>query len=340
MIRTSKTVTVCIIMMTLSVGIFTVCMPTTSAGPIMNFLDKAYNCNSVVNIEYDNNAARSTFLPVDMVKEIPLTIRYRVTGLFAEEIPLYYQGGEAYNFIYMSVEKTPDWCTASVQPSVIFAFPRAEGTTNSALLSVYVSEDAYAFSEGTIAVKADIPRRMGAILGGTFYQNITFTPGYLPNLKLNTPDGTSKLMGPGGTAGFRIDVENLGNADTKLNCSISDLPEGWTASISSDTVIGSKAYGTNPKKTIQFVVQPPYGFGYHNDKEIIRVSIIPSYVNNESLVGKEYYLSFVIQSRGFSTPGFESVFVLIALIGVTFIFKKRQKIRGNTNKISKGRDDL
>jgi hypothetical protein len=338
MIGTSKTVTVCIILMISLVGVFTVCMPTTSAG-LLKFLNKAYTCNSEINIEYDSNAARDPFLPVDMVKEIPLTVNYRITGLFAEEIPFYYHGGEAFNFIYLYVEKTPDWCTASVEPSIIFALPRAEGTTKGAVLSVHVSKNAYALSEGTITIKAEIPKRMGSILGGVFYQNITFTPGYLPNLRINTPEGTIKFMGPGETTNFQIDIENLGNADTRLTCKVLDLPKGWTSSISSDSVIGSEVTGTNPKKTIQLDVQPPYGFGYHNDKEVIRVSITPSFFNNESLVGKEYSLSFIVQSKGFSTPGFETVFGLIALIAVVLLLKKRQRVRGTINKISKGRDD-
>ncbi|EMR73475.1 hypothetical protein MCGE09_00624, partial [Thaumarchaeota archaeon SCGC AB-539-E09] len=85
-------------------------------------------------------------------------------------------------------------------------------------------------------------------------------------------------------------------------------------------------HGDDPKSTVQLVVQPPYSFGYHNEREVIQVSMTPSYYADPTLKGQEYVLSFVVQSRGFSTPGFEAIFVIIAMIGMTLIFKKQQVI--------------
>lgn len=70
---------------------------------------------------------------------------------------------------------------------------------------------------------------------------------------------------------------------------------------------------------------------------MIRISITPSYFDNESLKGEEYLLSFIVQSRGFSTPGFESVLVIFAFIVMTFIVKKQR--RKKTFNILNGEDD-
>jgi hypothetical protein len=333
MIRAIRIISVIGILSLLLVGVFASCTPNVTAGPLKDL----YTCQSEVKIYYDDEIAKSPLLPVNMTKKIPIEIDYRIIGLYADVVgSTYASTNDPVNYIYLYVEKTPDWCTATVIPSLLTTSPLADWQKHNAILIVQVNENAYAFAEGKITLRIETAK-MNAIKPGTFYQNITFVPGYLSSLRLNVPD-TIKLIAPGDLANFNIDMENLGNADTQVTCNVLDLPKGWTAAITS-TTIGSKVVGNNPKKTIRLVVQSPYGFGYHNDQKIIKVSIKPSYVSNESLVGEEYFLSFAVQSRGFSTPGFESAFVLFALVVVVLILNKRQKMRGTSHKISKGRDD-
>jgi hypothetical protein len=334
MIRAVRIISIVGIISLLLVSIFASCIPKIAAGPIVDL----YSCNSEVRINYDKDIAKSPLLPVNMTKEIPIEINYRIVGLYADVVGSTYASNtiDPVNYIYLYVEKTPEWCTATVTPSVITTSPLADWQKHNAVLIVQVNENAYAFAEGKIALRIETAK-MNVIKPGTFYQNITFIPGYLPSLRINMPSAT-KFIGPGDKAEFNIEIENLGNADTLITCHVLDLPKGWIVGDIS-TVVGSKTAGNDPKKIITLGVISPYGFGYHNDKELIRVLIKPSYVENMSLVGNDYYLSFVVQSRGFSTPGFEAAFVLIALVVVILLLNKRQKMKRTANsKISKGRD--
>jgi len=159
----------------------------------------------------------------------------------------------------------------------------------------------------------------------TFYDEIPFTPGYSPVISFTTPNGNFKEIGPGNTANFDIHLENLGNAPTEVTFKILNQPKGWSPNIISMTTLGSKVLGEETTKEIPFVVQPPYNFGYHNERQSFQVSLTPAYYRDPTLTGKEYVITFVVQSRGFSTPGFEMVFALTALVGLAFITKKRQK---------------
>lgn len=306
----------------LIVSLFTVFMPAISAGPIKNLLTKAYICYSNIIIDYDVKAASDPFLPVDMTKDIPINVSYSVTGYFAEKMMPYYKGVDS--FIYLYVDETPDWCSAIISPSMLNIEATTTGVSKEAIVSVKVNENAHAFLEGKIRVRAEA-KKLGAVNGGNFYQDIRFTPGYLPLLKIAATKSTYELIGPYDTANFGIKIENMGNAKTKVTCNLIDVPEGWSAHIDTTAVIGSRTSEDDTNKTVQLVVKPPYGFGYHDEREEIKVSITPSYFENESLKGNEYNLSFIVQSRGFFMPGFEAVFVIFALITIALIIKKQQR---------------
>lgn len=317
-----KTVTTFIVMLLVLVSVFATIIPTSSA----KFSD-IYSCYSIIKIDYDTDAANDPFLPVDMVKEIPTTLTYYVEGYFDEEVPPYYSYLD--NFIYLYIVEKPDWCTVTVTPNFLKIKATSEGLTENVSLIVKVDENAHALSIGKIGIKVEVDS-MGAIKGGTFHSNISFIPGYYPLLNLNIPDGTVKKIGPLDTAKFDIEIENMGNAKTIVICDALDLPEGWVVSVDQETVIGTGTISDNPKKIVSLVVQPPYELGYHNDRETIQVSITPAYFDDPSITGEKYLVSFTIQSKGFSTPGFEAVFVLFALICISLAFKHRQ------NKNNKG----
>ena len=82
------------------------------------------------------------------------------------------------------------------------------------------------------------------------------------------PEGTVKKIGPLDIAKFDIEIENMGNAKTTVICNAINLPEGWVASVDQETIIETGIGGNNPKKTVSLAIQPPYGFGYHDDREI------------------------------------------------------------------------
>lgn len=323
-----KTVTTIITLLIVFASVYAIIMPSSSA----KFSD-IFSCHSIIIIDYDNEAANYPFLPVDMVKEIPMTMNYYVEGYFDKDVPLSYSYLD--NFIYLDIVEKPDWCTVTLSPNFLKMKATAEGLTEEVTLIIKVDENAHALSIGQIEIKVDTDN-MGAIKGGTFHSNISFIPGFYPLLNLNIPEGTVKKIGPLDTAKFDIEIENMGNAKTTVIFDAINLPEGWIASIDRETIIETGIVGNNPKKTVSLVIQPPYGFGYHDDREIIQVEITPTYFENQSITGEKYLVYFTIQSKGFSTPGFEAAFALFVLIGVSLVVKKQQKKKGTSSKKSNG----
>ena len=124
-----------------------------------------------------------------------------------------------------------------------------------------------------------------------------------------------------------IEIENFGNAKTIATNRILNLSEGWIATVDSEVVIGTKTTNDDPKKTITLIIKPPIDFGYHNNREKIQLAITPSYFNDPSLVGDDYLIIFIVQSKGFSTPGFETalIFLSIIFIFITLRSKTKQK---------------
>lgn len=322
--RIIKSISIGLITLVLSLSIFVVSTPTTLAGP----LDRVYECQYVLNVEHNRTAAEAPFLPIDMSIDIPLIINLRVTGIYAEVMMPYYKDWSD-TIMKLYVNHTPTWCTATISPYILTILTETDWVSRNATLHIKVDENAYAFQDGAVEIRIEISKS-GAILGRTFYVSIPFRPGYLPLLKINT-DGTNRLIAPLDTANFDIGLENLGNAKTNVTCRVLNTLEEWEISIDSNTIVGTRNLGDNPKKTVILTVRPPYGLGYHQDREVIQISMVPSYYNNSELKGQEYLLSFIVQSRGFSTPGFEGIFFIFALIGMVLIAKKRHK----TSKYSK-----
>ena len=127
------------------------------------------------------------------------------------------------------------------------------------------------------------------------------------------------------TAQFTIEVENLGNARTVVLFEVVDVPTDWNALITSQIILEEK---TGSKATAYLVVKPPKNFGYHFDEKTIKISMKPVKADDYSKVGEILYEDFLIQSRGFSTPGFESILFVGALFAVLLVFTLRKK-KGN-----------
>ncbi|MBN2065366.1 MAG: hypothetical protein JW771_00970 [Candidatus Thermoplasmatota archaeon] len=299
----------------------TVLSVTPASSALYGRIAKLYECEGAVRIEYDENTVEQVFLPVDMVMEIPLNISFSVQGYYAEELLEYYTEGPIFE---ASIEAKPEWCSVAILPSLFDIIPRTEWNTKECLLSIKVNENAQAYSEGTIRVKIQF-KRFGSINNGTFYQDIPFKPGFLPLLKISTSETTVKQINPQETAMFTVQVQNLGNAKTELLCNVVDKPKDWTVAVEEKAVVGSKATGDDDLIQMSVVVKPPFNFGYHHDREVIQLSITPSYFGNDSLTGEEYLVSFIVQSRGFSTPGFEGAYFIIGFACVLFLFHYQQR---------------
>jgi len=330
MVKSHKHVITTSIILIFFISLLVASIPTNVAKPIDKFFSY-----SVIEIDYDENAASESLLPIDMTKEINVTLNYHVDGYFDEIIPPDYE--HFGNFVYIYIENTPEWCIATISPNFLIMPGTVEGVSENLTLTLKIDENAHALLFGSIEIKVEV-KNTGPVKGGIFYSNITFNPGYLPLLKINTPDERVKRIGPLESATFEIEVENLGNAKTLLISKAVDVPEGWEVAINVETVIGTITSGDNPKKTITLVIQPPIDFGYHDEREVINISMIPSFYDDPSLTGQEYSVSFLIQSKGVSTPGFEAILMISALVIIIFIANGRKGRKKKSCSIDSGRN--
>ena len=122
---------------------------------------------------------------------------------------------------------------------------------------------------------------------------------------------------------------NLGTGKTIVSMEIEKFPKGWSVSIPSEITIDSNLKNGEAIQTVILTVQPPYRFGYHDDRGVIPVKFTPKFYTREGqeVTGESITEYINIENRGFSTPGFEGVYTIFALAAVVLIIAmmKRKK---------------
>jgi hypothetical protein len=124
------------------------------------------------------------------------------------------------------------------------------------------------------------------------------------------------------TVTFPIEVENMGNARTTVSFTIDNVPEGWIAVVTDEITLYA---GKGSKGTAYLTIKPPKGFGYHNDDRSIIVTMTPARAEDLRNQGEPRTVTVIVESRGFSTPGFESILFIGALLAVVLLIKLKKK---------------
>ena len=321
--KTIRTIKASIIIGILLFSILAAFIPSASAGLL----------RSQVTLKVEPVTAEDLEQLVEIKKpvKIPIKITYLVTGIFAGTAVNIFSGRFPAT-ISLSVIDAPSWVSASVEPNVVNPKIQSGGASDTAILSVSFNELAPGRFDVPITVKMEaqeIPGFLFSIDGKTYTGTITVAPQFAPIVDV-TPRSNFKEVAPGEVVEFPIDLENLGNDITEFVFRIGDLPEGWVASMPSNKKVDSAVTGGNSKATITLSITPPYNFGYHDETKVIKVYAKGQYyvkTTGDVLETEEYELSLQIRNRGFSTPGFETIFVILALVGIAFIVKKRKKTK-------------
>ena len=301
------------------------CFPSSSAG-FIDRLDKAYALRPQIEIFYDEEAAFDPILPLDMIKNIPIEINYRVDGLYESDIVGYVE--DVSIFMELFIAETPDWCNATISPSFLKVYPSLDWYSQNATVKVKIYENAPAEKLGKIKLKLKL-QGFGTVKGGIIESNITFTAGFLPILKIKSLSGNSRLISPGEYANFELEIENLGNAITDVETEVLNAPKDWIVGVDSSIMLKTKIIDPNNKQTVNINIVPPNNFGYHQETQVINIKFTPKYFNDSSVNGSEYFVSFMVKSKGFSTPGFDIILVIISVSLFLFLFKlKKSKNSG------------
>ena len=313
MTRHMKKVKTCIVMAVLLGSIITSISTISTAGIL-------FNLQSNINVTWSGNA---TNLPVDPrgnIQPVDIEISYQVTrGPLGRGVIYAYSGKLA--FIKLEIIDQSDWVTATLQSDTVSLEISDERHTTTNLVSFQAAENAPAYGLGFIKIKASVGR-LGIIEGYEKTFTLNFVASFKPLINTEIQSGF-KEIGPMDTAEFPIEIQNLGNARTIVFLEVENIPEGWNAVMSPARVTLEEAEGSTA--TANLIVKPPKNFGYHFDETSIRISMKPVRADKQSDEGTKLYENFLVQSRGFSTPGFEGIIFVVALFSVILFIKMRKR---------------
>lgn len=317
MTKRFKTIKASILTGIILISVIIAVSPTISAGIF-------FNLQSSLTVSWNASETTQPLVPRGGTRTLALDITHTVNkGLLGAAVLQMYTGKQI--TIKIEILETPSWATASLSQGTVTATINP-GTvqTLQTYLTIAVAENAPAFGVGAVRLRATA---LKAGLVQSFEQDFTlnFQPDYKPLISPAFPDSNTKQIGPMDTATFRIDITNMGNARTKVYLSVVTVPEGWVAIVTDQITLEE---GVGSVGTAYLVVKPPKGFGYHYDEKTIVISMQPVKADEETKKGSITPASFLVESRGFSTPGFDAIAFIGALalvMGIIVFIRKRKQ---------------
>ena len=304
-------------------SMFAIFAPSSSAGPI--------KVNALIEVTYP--PAQDNLVPLSGALQIPLDTSLSLTGIGATQVETNSLLSSSEIAVELTVLETESWIDASIDNSQV-SLKVNENIAKQSTLKITVTQQAPAFTQGRVKIKATSNKLDGLLFSiqpATREFFVSFVVGYWPVVNYEPVGGSFKQIGPLDTAIFPIDITNLGNGYTRVACEIIEIPKGeWSVNIISSVKLGSAAEGgANNKATVSLVIKPPYGFGFHNDRQTFKVRFTPNYVGSSDpdLVGQPETLTFTVQNVGMSPgAGFEIPLIVatLVIIGLIFyLYKKR-----------------
>jgi len=278
----------------------------------------------IVSIGYDTSDLTDNFKPTQPYF-IDVNLTYSITAALPGLVVGVLEGRQT-AIMDLEVEEMNDWFTASVTPNTVNAEINTEGKSPNSQPTIQITLDETAPARNPGKVKIIITCREVSAFGVVlpkreFSLEIPFTPAYLPIISVE-PETNLEQTSPSDLAQIKIDLENQGNGITVVFMEILDRPEGWLVGLPSKVQLGSALLEQDPKSTVTLTVQPPYGFGYHDDTETIRVKFTPVYYaeqTNEKIEGRPTIENIGVKSRGFSIVGIE-IFLPIIIVIIVIIY--------------------
>lgn len=279
-----------------------------------------------VDLKWSEGFPEKPIVPRGEIVELGITAIMRIEtnpNFGAGLLEGYEKGGGA--LIAFSIVDYPSWCSVVLRTYLIMT-NISDIEEASTTLFLHVNENAPAYANGIIRVKVNIGQ-LGLIQGTSKEFDLPFKPAYFPIIKTDLPETNSKRIDPSSEAVFPIEVENAGNAETKVFLKVLNVPDGWSATVTDFLILG-EAKGS--KGTAYLNVLPSRGLGYHYDEAHIVVEIIPAFAENVNLTGKPIFANFIVKNRGFSSSGIEfyliiAVIIIIIIAFILTAFRRKRK---------------
>ena len=277
---------------------------------------------SNVDVTWSDEQTEKPVIPRNEVRSLNLSIKYWIDwggdlsrGVFDGYIDA------ANALVLLTIVDHSPWVSAALEVDTVpIRIPAGigEGTNH---LYMQLSDDAPAYGEGFITIEAHV-RNMQLIESITKEFTLDFIAAYFPRIAVNLPETNTKQISPMESAVFPIEIENLGNARTRVFLDVNRVAEGWTVAVTDDVALDE---GEGSKATAYLPIKPPKGIGYHYDEGVFQVILTPARAENLLDTGDSLIQTFIIQSEGFSTPGFEFIPLLGALIVVFLLITLKRK---------------
>ena len=293
---------------------------------------KLLSFNSYIDIEYDSEPLNED-LAIEKSINIPLTIKYRtdVPEGFPVVIPnalwqiknwiLYGSMIGPMQKIHVEVVDKPSWADISIsQPDMFINIPTgSEETSISTSLVISPREEAPAVPQ-SIVLKVECDT-IGRINGVTFEETVHFTPSFVPTITI-TPENPTRTVTPRESVNFKIAVKNNANKKIRVTPAVVGIDtDKWTPTINPPFHDIESA----GQEEFIFSIYTPYDFGWHNEIESFQIDftakIFP--LREEATVGGPYSIYLRVNNYGFSTPGFELLTFVAALVIAGLLIRKK-----------------
>lgn len=269
-----------------------------------------YRASVVIQLDWADGYSTTPIAPRDEIAELDLKVTMNIeTGVTFGAGVLEGYAGVSDALIDLSIIDYPSWCSATLDRTLLVT-NISEKEEAFCKLFIHVDESAPAYAEGIIKFEVNIGD-LGLIKGSSKVFNLSFVPSFYPLIRTDLPESNTKRINPASEAVFPIELENVGNAETKALIDIVDIPDGWTATVTDSIVIDAEK---GSKEIAYLTVRPSRDFGYHYDESVISVKITPAFASDLNITGNPIYANFIVQARGFSSIGAEIYLIALVII--------------------------
>jgi hypothetical protein len=275
-----------------------------------------------IDLTYDSEDVPNTIRPETDLVSVDCYISHFVSGLGSRLVIPFFNTNTVP--IELSVGETPDWLIASVSPGVVYPFLGIQKSDRENVkVSISLTPNAPAFQTYTVRLIAN-HRDIPPVRGSTNSIEIPIKSGFYSNYQYEYK--TFDEIGAGETVTFPITITGYSNARSRIIFEVVNPPDGWSPSINSEFFLGTTALDEDATGTVNFMIQAPMDFGYHNEVQQFNVRVQTMAAGHvEAGIDNTTTLQFTVRARGFSTPGFEVTFTLVILMAIVVIYRRSSK---------------
>lgn len=291
-----------------------------------SFLKDLSKSQSVIQLTYDETITEKPIMPLSEAITIPITISYKLVGVFAQSTASYCNRKGITQIVTLSIEDIPKWCTATIEPYQINVDISDNFRYVETNIIVAITEEAPAFKPFTIAIKVSTPQINGPfgimelISGSEVTQIVALKPDFIPIFSVYT-DATYLKIDPVNTTKIPIIITNFGNGKTEYILEVKDLPNNWNISFPESIILEP---GT--EKEVILEVKPYKYF----ENRTIELNVKAQYYAETGSTGRIYTIRFTLINDGsykeeddfLSQIIIPSIVIFIILIIAILLFKK------------------